>query len=107
MITSLNSSINNGFKELVLFFPQMRPIPTHLPKGEEFLSPFEEIKETLSDDAKAVLELLNKTGKTDLNNLKNQSGLSGKKWDKAIKELTANKLVKVEKTEEGLFVEVV
>lgn len=91
----------------VLFFPQMRPIPTHLPKGEEFLSPFEEIKETLSDDAKAVLELLNKTGKTDLNNLKNQSGLSGKKWDKAIKELTANKLVKVEKTEEGLFVEVV
>ncbi|MFA7615566.1 MAG: lysine--tRNA ligase [Weeksellaceae bacterium] len=73
----------------VLFFPQMRP---------------EKKQVAVSEDAKAVLELLNKIGKTNLNELKTQSGLSGKKWDKAIKELTANKLARVEKTEEGLFV---
>lgn len=61
----------------------------------------------LSEEAKGVFELLNKIGRTDLNNLKNQSGLSGKKWDKAIKEITASKLAQVEKTDEGLFVEVI
>ena len=96
---------NNASIQEVLFFPQMKPIPTHLPKGEESSSPLERIEERISDEAKAVLELLNKIGKTDLNNLKNQSGLSGKKWDKAIKELTSSKLAKVEKTDDGLFVE--
>ena len=43
----------------------------------------------------------------DLNELKEQTGLSNKKWDKAIKGLTKNKLAKVEKTEEGLFVSLV
>jgi len=43
----------------------------------------------------------------DLNVLKEQAGLSNKKWDKAIKGLTKNGLAKVEKTEEGLFVSVV
>ena len=76
----------------VLFFPQMRP---------------EKKQVQVSEEAKAVLELLGKSGRIDLNELKNQSGLSGKKWDKAIKELTSNKLDQVEKTEEGLFVEVV
>lgn len=76
----------------VLFFPQMRP---------------EKKQVAVSEDAKMVLELLGKSGNTELNELKNQSGLSGKKWDKAIKELTANKLAKVEKTEEGLFVDLV
>lgn len=42
-----------------------------------------------------------------LNDLKTQAGLSNKKWDKAIKELTKNKLAKVVKTDEGLFVEMV
>ena len=37
--------------------------------------------------------------------LKTASGLSNKKWDKAIKGLTKNKVAKVEKNEEGLFVE--
>src|SRR5690606_17071855 len=83
---------NNPSIQEVLFFPQMRP---------------EKKQVQVSEEAKAVLELLNKTGKTDLNNLKNQSGLSGKKWDKAIKALTANKLVQVDKTEDGLCVEVV
>ena len=42
-----------------------------------------------------------------LNGLKTQSGLSNKKWDKTIKGLTKNNLAKVNKTDEGLFVEVV
>src|SRR5690606_15701522 len=67
---------NNPSIQEVLFFPQMRP---------------EKKQVAVSEEAKAVLELLNKIGKTDLNELKNQSGLSGKKWDKAIKELTSNK----------------
>jgi len=83
---------NNPSIQEVLFFPQMKP---------------EKKAVSVSEEAKAVLELLTKLGKTDLNDLKNQSGLSGKKWDKAIKELTSNKLAQVEKTDEGLFVEVV
>lgn len=81
---------NNSSIQEVLFFPQMRP---------------EKKQVAVSDEAKAVLEILTKSGKMVLNDLKTQSGLSGKKWDKAIKELTSNKLAVVEKTEEGLFVE--
>jgi len=36
-----------------------------------------------------------------------QTGLSNKKWDKAIKGLTKNKMVRVEKTNAGLFVSLV
>lgn len=81
---------NNPSIQEVLFFPQMRPEKKQL---------------AVSEDSKMILELLGKSGNTELNELKNQSGLSGKKWDKAIKELTANKLAKVEKTDEGLFVD--
>ena len=42
-----------------------------------------------------------------LNDLKTQSGLSNKKWNKTTKCLTKNNLAKVNKTDEGLFVEVV
>lgn len=83
---------NNPSIQEVLFFPQMRP---------------EKKQVQVSEEAKAVLELLGKSGRIDLNELKNQSGLSGKKWDKTIKELTSNKLAQVEKTEEGLFVETI
>jgi lysyl-tRNA synthetase class 2 len=61
----------------------------------------------LSEDEKMVLNLLKANSPIDLNELKDQIGLSNKKWDKAIKGLTKNKLAKVEKTEEGLFVSVV
>ena len=83
---------NNQSIQEVLFFPQMRPEKKPL---------------AISDDAKAVLEILSKAEKLDLNDLKVQSGLSNKKWDKAIKDLTKNKVAKVEKTDDGLFVEVV
>jgi lysyl-tRNA synthetase class 2 len=81
---------NNASIQEVLFFPQMRPEKKQIAIGE---------------DAKAVLELMSKTGRVNLNDLKVQSGLSGKKWDKAIKELTSNKLATVEKTDDGLYLD--
>ncbi|SFN99483.1 lysyl-tRNA synthetase, class II [Bizionia echini] len=83
---------NNQSIQEVLFFPQMRP---------------EKKQVAISEDAKAVLEILKKSEKLALNDLKEASGLSNKKWDKAIKDLTKNKVAKVEKTDTGLFVELV
>ncbi|MBC8756660.1 lysine--tRNA ligase [Kordia sp. YSTF-M3] len=83
---------NNQSIQEVLFFPQMRP---------------ERKQIALTDEAKAVLEILKKAEKLTLNDLKTQAGLSNKKWDKSIKELTKNNLAKVEKTDDGLFVELV
>ncbi|WP_271407090.1 lysine--tRNA ligase [Tenacibaculum soleae] len=85
---------NNPSIQEVLFFPQMRP---------EKKAPAVE----LNDDEKTVLALIEKAEKIALNDLKTQSGLSNKKWDKTIKGLTKNKLAKVEKTDDGLFVEIV
>ncbi|GFD82871.1 lysine--tRNA ligase [Tenacibaculum sp. KUL118] len=85
---------NNPSIQEVLFFPQMKP---------EKKAPTVE----LNDDEKAVLALLEKAERIGLNELKTQSGLSNKKWDKTIKGLTKNSLAKVEKTAEGLFVEIV
>jgi len=61
----------------------------------------------LSEDEKAVLNLLKSNSPIELNELKAQTGLSNKKWDKAIKGLTKNKLARVEKTDAGLFVSLV
>ena len=61
----------------------------------------------LSDEEKAVLSILKNNSPIDLNELKGQTGLSNKKWDKAIKGLTINKLAKVEKTDAGLFVSLI
>ncbi|GAL62419.1 lysyl-tRNA synthetase [Algibacter lectus] len=85
---------NNQSIQEVLFFPQMRP--------EKKTSSIE-----LNDDEKALLALIEKVEKIDLNALKTQSGLSNKKWDKTIKGLTKNNLAKVTKTDDGLFVEAV
>ncbi|MGY8909743.1 MAG: lysine--tRNA ligase [Flavobacteriales bacterium] len=84
---------NNQSIQEVLFFPQMRP---------EKKAPSIE----LNDDEKAVLAMITKAEKIDLNELKTQSGLSNKKWDKTIKGLTKKDVAKVSKTEEGLFVEI-
>lgn len=85
---------NNQSIQEVLFFPQMRP---------EKKAPSIE----LNDDEKAVLTILTKAEKLELTDLKTQSGLSNKKWDKTIKGLTKKDVAKVSKTEEGLFVEVI
>jgi lysyl-tRNA synthetase, class II len=61
----------------------------------------------LNEDEKVVLAIIEKAEKIDLEELKTQSGLSNKKWDKTIKHLTNNKVAKVVKSEEGLFVQMV
>lgn len=81
---------NNSSIQEVLFFPQMRP---------------ERKQVELSEEAKMIFKSLKKVEKLPLSDLKEQSSLSNKKWDKSIKELTKNNLAKVNKTEEGLFVE--
>jgi len=86
---------NNASIQEVLFFPQMKPEVRAAQVVE------------LNDEEKMVLKILKSNATMALNDLKTQSGLSNKKWDKAIKELTKNKLAKVNKTDTGLFVEVV
>jgi len=81
---------NNASIQEVLFFPQMKP---------------EKKAIAMTEEEKAVLKLLQKAEKILLNDLKAQSGLSNKKWDKTIKGLTKNNLAKVDNTDEGLFVE--
>jgi lysyl-tRNA synthetase class 2 len=83
---------NNPSIQEVLFFPQMRP---------------EKKQVALTDEAKIVFEILKKAEKLPLADLKAQAGLSNKKWDKSVKELTKNSLAKVEKTDDGLFIEIV
>ncbi|WP_282043555.1 lysine--tRNA ligase [Winogradskyella flava] len=83
---------NNQSIQEVLFFPQMRP---------------EKKQVTLSDNEKAIFEVLKSQKRMVLSDLKSQSGLSNKGWDKGIKGLGKHGLTKVEKTEEGLFVEMV
>ena len=56
---------------------------------------------------KGVVTILKTSSPILLNDLKSQSGLSNKKWDKAIKELTKSNLAKVNKTDDGLFVDIV
>jgi len=58
----------------------------------------------MTDDEKAVMNILKGNSPIDLNELKGQTSLSNKKWDKAIKGLTKNKLARVEKTDSGLLV---
>ena len=85
MLMTDNSSIQE-----VLFFPQMKPEQKTVP---------------LSEEEKLILELLKKESPIDLASLKEKAGLSNKKWDKSLKGLTQNKLAKVTKNEEGLWVE--
>ncbi len=80
---------NNQSIQEVLFFPQMKP---------------ERKKVDLTEEEKAVLDLLKKDSPQELDALKAASGLSNKKWDKAIKGLRKHKLANVEKTDDGLFV---
>ena len=87
MIMTNSNSIQD-----VLFFPQMKPE--------------KKLDIVLSAEATAIFESLKKVSRTELATLKAEAGLSNKKWDKSIKELTQNGLAKVEKTDEGLFVEV-
>ena len=82
---------NNASIQEVLFFPQMRP--------EKKVPVIE-----LGDDEKVILEILNSQSEAmNLSIVKEKSQLSGKKWDKATKNLTKNNLIKVEKIDEKLM----
>ncbi len=81
---------NNLSIQEVLFFPQMKP---------EKRSP------EITEDEKIIMDLLKANSPMELNSLKEQTALSGKKWDLAIKSLSKHQLVKVTKTETGLFAE--
>ena len=71
---------NNSSIQEVLFFPQMRP---------------EKKAVELTDEEKVILALLKPESSIELSDLKVQAGLSGKKWDKSMKALSKNGLVKV------------
>ncbi len=81
---------NNPSIQEVLFFPQMRP---------EKAAPTVE----LGEDEKHILELLKSGESLPLAEIKEKSQLSGKKWDKASKNLSKNNLVKVEKVYDVLL----
>jgi lysyl-tRNA synthetase class 2 len=85
---------NNQSIQEVLFFPQMRP--------EKRIA----VDVELTVEEKGLLALITKVERIALNELKSQSGLSNKKWDKTIKGLTNKEVAKVSKTDEGLFVEI-
>ena len=74
----------------VIFFPQMKP---------------KQKSPSLNEAEGKVFNLLKKEDPILLATLKDKSGLSGKKWDKAIKSLAKKKLVVVVKRNESLFVE--
>ncbi|MEM6892897.1 MAG: lysine--tRNA ligase [Bacteroidota bacterium] len=79
---------NNSSIQEVLFFPQMRP---------------EKKQVALTEEEKAIMDILKPVGKLPLAELKEKAGLSGKKWDKSTKNLSKLGVFAVEKNEEGLF----
>lgn len=86
---------NNASIQEILFFPQMKPEKT-VPQIE------------LGEDEKAIVEILNsQQDPFELNELKERSQLSGKKWDKASKNLTKFEMIKVTKSDDGVFVNLV
>jgi lysyl-tRNA synthetase class 2 len=80
---------NNPSIQEVLFFPQMKP---------------EKKKVELTLEEKVIMELLKSSETIELDLAKDKSGLSNKKWDKALKGLRAKEVATVDKTDEGLFV---
>jgi len=79
---------NNSSIQEVLFFPQMRP---------------EKKKIVLSEKEEAIFKLINNENQL-INELKDQSGLSNKAWDKTIKSLRKLDLIKVEKIENEIYI---
>ena len=81
-----SQSLQTTYLSVISCFPQMKPEKKPL---------------EMTDDEKAVIHILKANSPIDLNEIKGQTGLSNKKWDKDIKGLTKNKLAKVEKTDAG------
>ncbi|AGC40678.1 lysine--tRNA ligase [Riemerella anatipestifer] len=86
---------NNASIQEVLFFPQMRPEKAQ-PKVE------------IGENEEIILGILNKNnGKMLIADLKTQSGLSGKKWDKSSKLLVSNNLISLVTEGEDKYFQIV
>jgi lysyl-tRNA synthetase class 2 len=72
---------NNASIQEVLFFPQMRP---------------EKKQVELTEEEKNIVEILKTSAPIALTTLKEQTGLSGKKWDAAMKGLAKQNLIKIQ-----------
>ncbi len=75
----------------VLFFPQMKP---------------EKKAVELTDEEKAVHKLLKNDTVHELDKVKEESGLSNKKWDKALKGLRKHKMIEVFKVDDVLSIKI-
>ncbi len=83
---------NNQSIQEVLFFPQMKP---------------ERKAVELSEDEKAVFQLLKSDEIQELETIKTTSGLSNKKWDKTLKSLRKHKMIDVSKDDETMKIKAV
>ncbi len=81
---------NNSSIQEVLFFPQMRP---------------EKKAIELTEEEENIIAMLKSNGNMELASLKSQAGLSGKKWDRSMKALSKNGLIKVVVDGESKMVE--
>ncbi|MAI28542.1 MAG: lysine--tRNA ligase [Flavobacteriales bacterium] len=73
----------------VLFFPQMKPVKKTI---------------SLNDEEKEVFSFLSSSKDFEINEIKNNSGLSNKKWDKTIKLLKSKSLIEVFKKNESFYI---
>lgn len=80
---------NNSSIQEVLFFPQMRP---------------EKKGPALTAEEQVIMDILKKESPAALTTVKEQAGLSNKKWDKAVKGLTSKSVAEVTKTNETLHI---
>ena len=83
---------NNTSIQEVLFFPQMKA-------EQETLE--------LSENEKNVLKLISHKTPAILQEIKQEAKLSNKKWDKTIKGLSQKKIVKVDKVDKELIIQVI
>jgi lysyl-tRNA synthetase class 2 len=83
---------NNTSIQEVLFFPQMKA-------EQETLE--------LTENEKNVLKLISRKTTAILEEIKKEANLSNKKWDKTIKGLSQKKIVKVEKLDNELIIQVI
>ncbi|MCO6175489.1 lysine--tRNA ligase [Flavobacterium sp. NRK F10] len=80
---------NNQSIQEVLFFPQMKP---------------EKKQVEISEEAKSLMTFISGHETIKLISLKEMSNLSGKKWDKATKELTKQGLIKISKDDNDVLI---
>ena len=83
---------NNTSIQEVLFFPQMKA-------EQETLE--------LTENEKNVLKLIYRKTPAILKEIKQEANLSNKKWDKTIKGLSQKKIVKVEKVDNELIIQLI